>query len=161
MGPTIEASDNEPRDDELDLRDPGSDVDVGVNADIDEVDESELVGTGEDEDMIALEGDGHTQDDDRGSVSSSRDTSVVEGRVSGSISDGTERRLRPRSRERVHDSVDDLGSIPDDTPSIQVCIDSFICLQRKRTSSLIFLYRTQWSPHPEAVPLCTADQLQT
>ncbi|EGE00370.1 golgi complex component [Trichophyton tonsurans CBS 112818] len=120
MGPTIEGSDNEPQDDELDLRDPGSDVDVGANADIDEQDESELVGTGEDEDTTAPEGgDSQAHDDDLGSVSSGRDMSAAEAGASGLVSDGGEGRSRQRSREQIHDSVEDLGSIPDDTPSVQ------------------------------------------
>lgn len=133
MGPTIEGSDNEPQDDELDLRDPGSDVDVGANADIDEQDKSELVGTGEDEDTPAPEGDGQIHDDDLGSISSNRDMSAAEVGASGSVSDGGEGRSRQRSRERTHDSVEDLRSIPDDTPSVQVRMITLHRAKRRRS----------------------------
>lgn len=112
MGPMIEGGDDEPRDDELDLRDASSDV--GADADVNERD---LVGA-DSGDVLALDEEEHPS-----TLSGSQDASA-----SGSTSEGD----RARSRERVHDSVDDLGSIPDDTPSVQVSISLLSSLEKKK-----------------------------
>ncbi|KAM5432851.1 Vacuolar protein sorting-associated protein 8 [Microsporum canis] len=106
MGPMIEGGDDEPRDDELDLRDASSDV--GADADVNELDERDLVGA-DSGDVLALD------EEDPSTLSGSQDASASGVEASDSTSEGD----RARSRERVHDSVDDLGSIPDDTPSVQ------------------------------------------
>ncbi|KAK2867826.1 hypothetical protein FQN49_003434 [Arthroderma sp. PD_2] len=125
MGPTIEGSDDEPRDDELDLLETGADVDAGADADIDEDDEEELV-IGDNGDIGDLEGQTGNEeypaedqilDDDHVSLSSSRDPSAAE--LSGSVSDRNGAHSPQHSHDRMHGSVDDLGSIPDDSPSVQ------------------------------------------
>ncbi|KAF3484116.1 uncharacterized protein GIQ15_03440 [Arthroderma uncinatum] len=127
MGPTIEGSDDEPRDDELDLLETGADIDADADADadIDEEDEEGLVNAGDNGGVGDLEDQAGNEeypedqmlDDDHVSLSSSRDPSAVG--LSGSISDHNGASSPQRSHGRTHDSIDDLGSIPDDSPSVQ------------------------------------------